>query len=402
MSPVDIDGFAAGTIRYYVGLAATVAQVTITAVPTNSNAAVTYDPASDDDANADGHQVDLSDGLNTVSCWSPPRTGPSAPDLLRPRGPGRNRRLRLEGRGRHQHPEGRREPVPLRPLVRRRYHVGRRLGRCKLYAYDLETKARVPGKDFDTLDAQNTNPTSLWSDGETMWVADTDFDNGFVNPKLFAYDVDTKARVPGQDFTLHAGNGIPQGIWSDGETMWVTDYAFGDDKLYAYDLETKARVSGRDFDTLNAAGNDFPSGLWSDGVTMWVADFGDDKLYAYDLESKERVPGQDFDTLKAAGNKNPRGLWSDGVTMWVADTSDKLYSYNMPVSDNADLRSITVDGRALAGFDPAETAYSHRVDETATQVTVAAEARQLLAEVTSVTPSDADPSAAGHQVDFPE
>ena len=56
----------------------------------------------------------------------------------------------------------------------------------------------------------------------------------------------------------------------------------------------------------------------------------------------------------------------------------------------------------MAGFDPAETAYSHRVDETATQVTVAAEARQLLAEVTAVTPADADPSAAGHQVDFPE
>ena len=29
-------------------------------------------------------------------------------------------------------------------------------------------------------------------------------------------------------------------IWSDGETMWVTDYqVFGDDKLYAYDLESK-------------------------------------------------------------------------------------------------------------------------------------------------------------------
>ena len=67
VSPVDIDGFVSDTTRYHVGVAATVTQVTITAVPTNSNAAVTYDPATDDDANADGHQVDLSDGLNTVS-----------------------------------------------------------------------------------------------------------------------------------------------------------------------------------------------------------------------------------------------------------------------------------------------------------------------------------------------
>ena len=43
--------------------------------------------------------------------------------------------------------------------------------------------------------------------------------------------------------------------------MWVADYqVFGDDKLYAYDLESKERVPGRDFDTLIAAGNDFPFG----------------------------------------------------------------------------------------------------------------------------------------------
>ena len=87
--------------------------------------------------------------------------------------------------------------------------------------------------------------------------------------------------------------------------------------------------------------------------------------------------------------------------MWVADIGEvKLYSYNLPVSDNADLRSITVDGERVAGFDPAVTGYSHRVDETATQVTVAAAARQLLAEVTAITPADADPTAAGHQMDL--
>ena len=31
-------------------------------------------------------------------------------------------------------------------------------------------------------------------------------------------------------------------------TMWVAD-ANGDDKLYAYDLASKARVPGKDFDT---------------------------------------------------------------------------------------------------------------------------------------------------------
>ena len=139
--------------------------------------------------------------------------------------------------------------------------------------------------------------------------------------------------------------------------------------------------------------------MWSDGATMWIADLFVNKVYAYDLVSKERVSGRDFNTLRAAGNARPSGLWSDGATMWVSDiTADKVYSYNMPVSDNADLRTLTLDGEAVAGFDPSRTVYSLRLDEMVTQVTVAAEARQLLAEVTGITPDDADAVADGHLV----
>ena len=36
----------------------------------------------------------------------------------------------------------------------------------KIYAYNLSTKARDSGKDFDTLSSQgNQNPTSITSDG---------------------------------------------------------------------------------------------------------------------------------------------------------------------------------------------------------------------------------------------
>ena len=265
----------------------------------------------------------------------------------------------------------------------------------KLYAYDLETGDRVPSRGFDTLfDAGNVNPTGLWSDGETIWVADINDD------KLYAYDLETGDRVPGEDFdTLAAaGNNSPTSIWSDGETMWVADSS--DAKLYAYDLESKERVPEQGFDILIVL---IPFGIWSDGVTMWVVDFADAKLYAYDTATKARVPGRDFNTLIAAGNRRSNGLWSDGAIMWVADSVDgKLYAYNMPVLDNADLRGITVDGERVAGFDPAVTGHSHRVDEGASQVTVSAEARQLLAEVTGVTPPDADPNVDGHQVRFSE
>ena len=50
--------------------------------------------------------------------------------------------------------------------------------------------------------------------------------------------------------------------------MWVAGQF--SQKLYAFDLESKERVSGRDFTTLGAAGNGRPYGIWSDGVTMWV------------------------------------------------------------------------------------------------------------------------------------
>ena len=184
---------------------------------------------------------------------------------------------------------------------------------------------RNPAADFDGLQsAGNTLPLGIWSDGETMWVVD------FIEEKIYAYDLATKARVPGKDFdTLKAaGNSGPLGIWSDGTTMWAAD--FFEEKIYAYDLATKARVPGKDFDTLKAAGNTWPQGIWSDGTTMWAADFFEEKIYAYDLATKARVPGKDFDTLKAAGNTWPQGIWSDGTTMWVADSNyDKVYAYDM-------------------------------------------------------------------------
>ena len=184
---------------------------------------------------------------------------------------------------------------------------------------------RNPAADFDGLQsAGNTLPLGIWSDGETMWVVD------FIEEKIYAYDLATKARVPGKDFdTLKAaGNAWPQGIWSDGTTMWAADFI--EEKIYAYDLATKARVPDKDFDTLKAAGNTWPQGIWSDGTTMWAADFIEEKIYAYDLATKARVPGKDFDTLKASGNRWPQGIWSDGTTMWVADSNyDKVYAYDM-------------------------------------------------------------------------
>ena len=194
-----------------------------------------------------------------------------------------------------------------------------------IFAYDLATKERDPSKDFDALEAANGKPLGISSDGVTMWVGNPDFH------ALLAYDLTTKQRVPGKDFnTLKAaGNDKPSGIWSDGVTMWVADS--DDDKVYAYDMKTQQPDPGKNFAL--AAGNVSPTGIWTDGVTMWVADYWESKIYAYDMTTQQPVPGKDFDTLTTAGNITPRGIWSDGVTMWVADYwESKIYAYTMPPS----------------------------------------------------------------------
>ena len=201
----------------------------------------------------------------------------------------------------------------------------------KLYAYDMKTKARVAGKDFDTLAAVGNNHLAgVWSDSDTMWVAD------YIDARVYAYHAESKARHIAEEFggLKSAGNANPTGIWSDGATMWVADNV--DKKIYAYNMRTKARAPEKEINTLNAAGNHHPRGLWSNGKTLWVADDSDDKVYAYDLTTKAQVPGKDFETLKAAGNDAPYGIWSNGATMLVSDhVDDRLYAYNMPPATNA-------------------------------------------------------------------
>ncbi|MCH9666129.1 MAG: hypothetical protein K0U41_09850 [Gammaproteobacteria bacterium] len=212
----------------------------------------------------------------------------------------------------------------------------------KLYAYNLSSKSRDAAKDFNTLNSAGNNyPSGIWSDGTTMWVADRG------EHKLYAYSLLTKARDAAKDFdTLsNAGNNSPAGIWSDGTTMWVVDQlgSRGDGKIYAYNLSSKNRDASKDINTLGDDGVNRSYGLWSDGTTMWVSDWEDDRLYAYNLLSGSRDVNKDFDTLFDAGNNSPYGLWSDGTTMWVADNADeKIYAYNMSTSIGGGTSSLVI------------------------------------------------------------
>ena len=215
----------------------------------------------------------------------------------------------------------------------------------KIYAYNLATKTRDSSKDFDTLDAANNNVPDLDS-GQTGPQC------GWPTPpthKIYAYNLSTKARNSAQDFdTLDAAdNDSPNGIWSNGTTMWVGDFV--DQKVYAYQMSNKARDADKDIPTTGVR----PSGITSNGTIMWVADQGDGELYAFNMSTKARDSTQDFTTLAGATNESPYGIWTDGNTMWVADSDDdKLYSYNGAISSDATLSALTVSPKDIIGFDP--------------------------------------------------
>ncbi len=129
------------------------------------------------------------------------------------------------------------------------------------------------------------------------------------------------------DTLLVAGNIGPEGIWSDGATMWVGEDRDPRDKLFAYARDTTLRDPDKDFDTLVAAGNRSVRGIWSADTTMWVEDTLDGQLYAYSMDTTQRDSGKDmiFPRSIYAGD-----IWSDGETVWVEDISvQQLYAYRL-------------------------------------------------------------------------
>ena len=113
----------------------------------------------------------------------------------------------------------------------------------KVYAYKMSDKSRDSTKDINVaILPHRPHPQGIWSDGTIMWVADSVGENS----KIYAFTLPATGtpakRVAAKDFhALRAAeNHKPSGLWSDGETLWVADGA--DDKIYAYPLSDAARL----------------------------------------------------------------------------------------------------------------------------------------------------------------
>ena len=400
LSALELEGIDMGTFdsansHYTIGVSSSVAGTTVTTTPADQNAAVTVSP-EDIDSNTEGHQVDISEGANTVTVAVESSDGTaertyiidvnrasdatygwnSLKDINTPE--------EFDDRG----AQGIWSDGATIWVSNADRWGSFGYTESKIFAYDLTTGARKSDKDLNRLDNwDNENPSGLWSDGTTMWVSDR------FRTKIFAYDLATGARKSDQDIIDSSDTVwfLSEDLWSDGSTIWVAGF-FG---IFAYDLANGTRKSDKDIDI--DIDNQSPTGLWSDGATMWVADSSDDKIYAYDLATGSREPDIEFDTLVNAGNHSPKGMWSNGEIMWVADReADKVFAYNMPetaVLSSFEMSGITID------FEPDVLDYTVSVPTTTTTTTVLAEALLSAADI-DVSPSDADGDTEYHEVNL--
>ncbi len=178
---------------------------------------------------------------------------------------------------------------------------------------------RYPAEDFNTINSAGiAQPEGIWSDGTTMWVMP------WTGTKMHAFNMATKARDSSKDITIKTGLNHALGIASDGTTVWLSNY-ITTDKLFAHNISSKSYDSTKDL-TLHAD-NNWATYLTSDGTTIWVLDHTDKKIYAYAASTRTRDTSKEL-TLHA-DNANATGIWTDGTTMWVADEEDdKIYAYN--------------------------------------------------------------------------
>ncbi len=152
-----------------------------------------------------------------------------------------------------------------------------------------------------------TTPEGIASDGQSIWIVDD------ATNRVQRYD-DAALRRSGSQakssqFSLNSQNHSPKGITTDGEFLWVVDSS--SDRVFIYDLAGTLLNSWR-LDPENAD----PSGLTinAEGNRLWVVDAVDDRVYVYLLNSLGPTTSTAATSsfALASTNKNPQGIADPG------------------------------------------------------------------------------------------
>ena len=195
--------------------------------------------------------------------------------------------------------------------------------------------ARLPERDVSL--AGVNEPTGVWSDGATLWVSNWE--------GIQAYVLADGTRLPERDVS---GQADLSSLWSDGATLWQSDQAGA---VRAYRLSDGARTPAADLSSelLLETGNAAPSGLWSDAAGLRVLDLSDGVVYGYGADGA-RAPDLDLN-LRQDFSGFSWGLWSDGATVLVTWYGDgRLRGYRL--SDGTPLPERDIDLGTHGNDDP--------------------------------------------------
>ena len=272
-----------------------------------------------------------------------------------------------------------------------------------LFAFDLESGARQPQADIvQTLAETQASLRGLAGADGMIFVADSRPTNALRYTKVFAYTQGSSGDwqhnppldLTGSSVGLLDTNTI-QGIWTDGEVLWGS-VGGAIRAVWLTGPSRNQRLPARDFGI--ASLSQF-RGLWSDGETMWAAESSE--IRAYDMLTRAHVASKSFDSdhLRVPGSTvDPWGIWSDGETMWAVDSVEgNAYSFEMPVSNNATLQHLRIDGVDAAEFDRELSSQTLGLANDASTITLDARPRHFQAEYL-ITSTD-DDSMEGHQID---
>ncbi len=210
----------------------------------------------------------------------------------------------------------------------------------RVHAYDFDSGDHMSSRtiNLESEFSRNFDAQGIWSDGITMWVSHV------VHEKLYAYDLATGVRRSHLDFVnlgadfvnLGAtGNAWPAGIWSDGRTMWVADTVSG--KFYAYNMPVSAALKSLSISDVEFGV--FQTGIFSyegtaaagtTSVTVTAAAaFADDATVTIAWEAADGTTGTGASATLSAGDN----------TITVSSSYDADGDAD---TDNADVRVYTV------------------------------------------------------------
>ncbi len=202
------------------------------------------------------------------------------------------------------------------------------------------------------LHPDNSDPKSIWSDGETLWVGDDAAD------KVFAYKLwDDPGTAVSEYGTRDPGWDLPSlgdedfYVTGHGPRLYVAEESLdgASRDVFGYDLTSFTRAEDRDFvyGGLNVAGGVFiVRGAATDGRHMWITNTTS-HAHAFRLFDDPETPEDEYgkpDTsrkLTIPGRGQLRGLFTDGRTMWGVRFA----------SNDATVRSVKLSDGTDAGYD---------------------------------------------------